>query len=435
MSNIIESNCDTTQLDCAQIKNSQPCSNDSDDCVNGITKALIIALFTRPLDRKFITELESNIVKFINSDARTVNLETMNSYHRFLSYKVADYHELKHTVLRKDDTPAIVLYKDTIAPMTLKLPLLKDLKLEDYSTVLISSTLEKITLNDPDGFNKQLPSKTTILKNKKVKLLKRSGKLTSNLENEKDKPSIPTIQKQEAMVISPNNLSQDSIDSLEEQRLRKEKEYEETKLKIFNDNKDVNYHNEDSEDDDINLKAENQSFKEKKNERDIEEHIWGQIEGSIPKISDDDSPRYYKPKSTKQNKDLKNPRYNNYNLKQEDGYSNMIPSNPVYPSYPVYGEYPTLPMGQTYQQYIPQMRFSPPLNGYDFQKSVPFMNYQPQQGTGFYNGYNIPMNGYGVPYNGPSYNVPPPVLNKNQPKGKNYSNDNRTPSGNGYPNK
>jgi len=431
MSNKIEYHTNATQND------GQSDNNTSEYCTNGIATPLLLALFTRPLDRKFIIELESNISGFIDSDARTVNLDTMNSYHRFLSYKVADYHELKHTILRKDETPAIVLYKDTIAPMTMKLPLLKDLKQEDFSTEILSATLEKVTLNDSNDSDTQLSAKNLILKNKKVKLLKRSGKRLSIEENDKNKKDIPSIQKLETVEVLSNNLSQDSISSLEEQRLQKEKEYEETKLKIFNDNQDINSHDEDCDDYKESCKEVNSNLTREKSERDIEENIWGQVEGSIPNIGTNDSPQYYKSKPSKWTSDIKNSKYNNYNCRQDTGYSGGMPLNPMYPSYPTHNEYQGYPLGTVDLQYMQQIMFSPPLNGYNFQNPVPYMSYQPQQRNTMYNGYNIPINGYGVPYNRPppsSSSSSSSSFNKNQSKKKIYGNDTRTPSGNGYPN-
>ena len=400
-------------------------SDSQDD--NCLTAGLLVALFTKPMDREFIIKIEDNVVGFINSNERTISLKTMNSYQRFLSYKVADYHNLKHTILRNDENSAIVLYKETLLSQKVKEPLLKDLQQDEYTEILISETLKDVHITDSQEINPAVKeSTTTVPKNKKFKILKRKENDTLTEIPEKTDKYEQEDNAKEVSEDTAKCLSQDSVSSLEEQRLQKEKEYEEKKLKIFRDHRyGPESENNSSESSDKTRLESNEKDSGIDQQDDFEEHIWGPVEGSIKNRSQEDIPKYYVSNSNKEKNHPKYANRSNYSQRDLNGIPVGVPPQPMYPTFPVYGEYQTFPVGIPGQQYVQPMVYVQPQNAYGFQGQVPYVNYQMHQGVPQYQRYPVAVNGYGSPYMHQEY-----VPNRNQPRKKNWNKKNSTQEGN-----
>ncbi|SCU92652.1 LAMI_0E11430g1_1 [Lachancea mirantina] len=90
-----------------------------------LTPALLVALFERPHDRYFITQLETSLISFMDSEASSLQLKPMNSYYRLLAHQVAEYHGLRHTLSKKEI--CIVMFKDTFFVRNRNQPLLSEL--------------------------------------------------------------------------------------------------------------------------------------------------------------------------------------------------------------------------------------------------------------------------------------------------------------------
>lgn len=410
-------NNDDMGLDDQQLN---PVQNESHD-ESCLTAGLLVALFTKPMDREFIMKIEDSVIGFINSNERTISLKTMNSYQRFLSYKVADYHNLRHTILRNDENSAIVLYKETLMSQGVNEPLLKDLRQEDYSEILISETLKDVSITDSQEINTQVKESTSTLpKNKKFKILKRKGKDPSTDLPEKDDKYELEDNFKEVSEDTTKCLSQDSVSSLEEQRLQKEKEYEEKKLKIFRDHQYGPQGEDNIGEDSDKTRPESNGENTVNNQQDeFEEHIWGPIEGSIKTRSQHDIPKYYVSNS---NKDRSHPKYVNrshYPQTEVNGNPVSVPPQPMYPTFPVYGEYQAFPVGIPGQHYVQPMIYVQPQNAYGFQGQVPYVNYPVHQGIPQYQRYPVAMNVYGS-----SYMHQESVSNRNQSRKKNWNKKN-----------
>lgn len=180
-----------------------------------LTPAMHTALFHKPHDRQFVVELEDAIVSFIESNAESYELRPMNSYYRLLSHQIAEYHNLKHALARTHDN-CVIIFKGEAFERRSERPLLQQLQ----PMLMASPTLEPLV--------PMIPSQE-IKNGKKYKILKRreeqDGATTSLTMDDKDS----TIELQSY----PN----DSETTLEQQRIEREKQYEQRKQEIFDSNK------------------------------------------------------------------------------------------------------------------------------------------------------------------------------------------------------
>ncbi|CAR28510.1 ZYRO0F05676p [Zygosaccharomyces rouxii] len=201
----------------------------------GLTPAMITALFHKPHDRQFVVELENSVASFVASNAESYELRPMNSYYRLLSHQVAEYHNLKHALARTQDNCVIIFKGDGFENIQGK-PLLQN--------------LQPMGLG-PYGCTNTNASNTT--NNKRYRILKRRdgqsqsdkiGDTNTDTPNNNNNNVIKPEAGQQGADNKEND--EDTNASLEQQRLEKEKQYEQRKQEIFSTPK------KNSDDDDDN---------------------------------------------------------------------------------------------------------------------------------------------------------------------------------------
>lgn len=180
-----------------------------------LTPAMHTALFHKPHDRQFVIELEDAIVSFIESNAESYELRPMNSYYRLLSHQIAEYHNLKHALARTHDNCVIIFKGETFEKSSDK-PLLQQLQ----PMLMASPTLEPLVSILPSQESKN---------GKKYKILKR--------REEQDAANTSLTPEDEDSSVDLQSYSNDSEATLEQQRIKREKQYEQRKQEIFDSNK------------------------------------------------------------------------------------------------------------------------------------------------------------------------------------------------------
>ncbi|CAI4059121.1 hypothetical protein SUVZ_04G0540 [Saccharomyces uvarum] len=181
----------------------------------GLTPAMETGLFQRPQDRVFIIELENSIVSFINSNTESFQLRPMNSYYRLLSHQIAEYHNLNHVLARTQDS-CVILFKGENFQKIEGKPLLQELQR--------SKSEESVSSNENvDRSNN----------NKTFRILKR--KEVRNDNDFKTDNNIATSDKLAANPVRGQEIENDDKSStdLEQERIEKERLYEQRKQEIF----------------------------------------------------------------------------------------------------------------------------------------------------------------------------------------------------------
>ncbi|CCH61750.1 hypothetical protein TBLA_0F02080 [Henningerozyma blattae CBS 6284] len=278
------SNIDDTFIDASEtndttvscVQKSDAIERPKQDIISQLSPAMINALFEKPYDRQFIINIESLIVNFIDSNDTNLNLNPMNSYYRLLSHQIAQYHNLKH-ILKKFNTTTsnvdnsfLVLYKptreDTLElnsknskeadiPLVISptLPLLKDLVLPSSSpnsdnTSNTVSNSSDLPTGSSSSSNNNATSFTT--SSKKFKILKRQNSSNTNISGNSTDTNDTTTDtiipnSNNATITNDNTTTElssssqtlnNTANSLELQRMEKEKNYEKLKQKIFDSN-------------------------------------------------------------------------------------------------------------------------------------------------------------------------------------------------------
>ncbi|CAI4057815.1 hypothetical protein N7582_000941 [Saccharomyces uvarum] len=180
----------------------------------GLTPAMETGLFQRPQDRVFIIELENSIVSFINSNTESFQLRPMNSYYRLLSHQIAEYHNLNHVLARTQDS-CVILFKGENFQKIEGKPLLQELQ---------HSKLEE-SVSSNENVDRSNNNKTfRILKRKEV----------CNDNDSKRDNNIATSDKLANPVRGQKVENDDkSSTDLEQERIEKERLYEQRKQEIF----------------------------------------------------------------------------------------------------------------------------------------------------------------------------------------------------------
>ncbi|QHS72057.1 Rbs1p [Saccharomyces paradoxus] len=181
----------------------------------GLTPAMEAGLFQKPQDRIFIIELENSIVSFINSNTESFQLRPMNSYYRLLSHQIAEYHNLNHVLARTQDS-CVILFKGENFQKIEGKPLLQELQLSKKPEESVSSSESIDKSNNNRIFR--------ILKRKEVNN-DRDSKTDGNVSNNKLTADFDKDQKVET--------DDKSSTDLEQERIEKERLYEQRKQEIF----------------------------------------------------------------------------------------------------------------------------------------------------------------------------------------------------------
>lgn len=333
-----------------------------------LSPALLIALFKKPNDRMFVLQLESSIVTFINSDDQTFTLNPMNSYFRLLSHQVAAYHNLKHTFSRSNDNKSILLYKGTAGQKSVRLPLLQDLKANSFDLTTLPNISDNLVENLIIGTGNSIKSPST-QSVKKFKILKREK---SEIEIDVEYTSQTEVNKSVSATNSESEKDtfiSESTPSLEAQRMIKEKQYEEAKLKIFNGDagsKDGAIISSISLEKSFDLpKSEYSVIDEREQPQSSpvpSKFIRNNNIKHIRQETSDKMNQYYEQNINK----TQNPYYN-FN-RHNNGYPVVFSINPSYP------QYPGMMQCQGYLQSTP---YIPNGNGYIYQGQSQNFNYQP----------------------------------------------------------
>ena len=343
-----------------------------------IPDSLLMALFRKPNDRMFITQLEQSIIRFINSENQTLSLNPMNSYYRFLSYQVAGYHDLRHTVSRSNDAGNIVLYKGSMTQKSIKAPLLRELQEKNFDIKSIENA--KVTQSNIDNNGISADEKTVSVNKpvKKFKILKRDAQ-QSVLNSIGQPETVDKVEVTDNHVDLKNNDLAEQKEDLEKQRYLKEKQYEEAKLKIFNKEQsafDGENHDE---------LVEKETFISS----DPTSEFWGPIEGERAIPRDDDTPQYYRQNVPK----------NGLN-KTGKSMNNITSRSNIYQTvqYPQLNGNPCIPqllnnMPGQQQQFLNHNGNMSPQYGYQYPVQMENPNFQP----GYY-----PPQQYGHQYNYPT---------------------------------
>ncbi|CAI1889874.1 hypothetical protein SEUBUCD650_0D00640 [Saccharomyces eubayanus] len=189
----------------------------------GLTPAMETGLFQRPQDRVFIIELENSIVSFINSNTESFQLRPLNSYYRLLSHQIAEYHNLNHVLARTQDS-CVILFKGENFQKIEGKPLLQE--------------LQQSKSEEPASSNENIDRSNN---NKTFRILKR--KEVRNDNDSKTDNNIATSDKLATNPVSSQKIENDDKSStdLEQERIEKERIYEQRKQEIFdklNNNED-----------------------------------------------------------------------------------------------------------------------------------------------------------------------------------------------------
>lgn len=192
----------------------------------GLTSAMVTALFKKPNDRLFLIQLENNIITFMDSNMDAFELQPMNSYYRLLSYQVAQYYKLKHSLANAQQA-SVILYKECGCKRDLEKPLLQELEIEQFK--------RQLNLTEHHLTNPNIDSKPA----RRFKILKRAPISNSDTKELINSVSVSTskMEKPEEVHDKVEKLTTVTLSeknqSLEEQRIEKERQYEMAKMKIF----------------------------------------------------------------------------------------------------------------------------------------------------------------------------------------------------------
>ncbi|CAI4057179.1 hypothetical protein SKDZ_04G0540 [Saccharomyces kudriavzevii ZP591] len=183
----------------------------------GLTPAMETGLFQKPQDRIFIIELENSIVSFINSNTESFQLRPMNSYYRLLSHQIAEYHNLNHVLARTQDS-CVILFKGENFQKGEGKPLLQELQLSKKSEELVFSNENIERSNNSKIFR--------ILKRKEVRN-DSDFKLDSGIDRSDNKLAASSDKGRKV------EADDKSSTDLEQERIEKERLYEQRKQEIF----------------------------------------------------------------------------------------------------------------------------------------------------------------------------------------------------------
>lgn len=374
----------------------------SSKSTRNIPDSLLIALFRKPNDRMFITQLEQSIIRFINSENQTLNINPVNSYYRLISYQVADYHDLRHTVSRSKDSCNIVLFKGSMTQKMIDDPLLRELQEKNFDIGNISS-VQNTPMNPQSDENVvesgNAPTPKPI---RKFKILKREVLKTTDSKTDSNESPQKEETKEDSISPSNSSLPGPNVD-LEMQRIQREREYEEAKQKIFNrDQKPV----------DFNESDDNAQEGEAYVSNDPTNDLWGPIEGARAIRRDDDTPQYVRQGPTR-NEYYKGNIPVELTAKTNSYQSAQYPQLNGYPfaAYPVNNNF-----GGQQQSFPYQGTYIPPNNGYQYSSQMTYPNYQP----GYYNPQQ-----YGYQFNNDNSDIPPQGNQATSNKRSTYNDTNK----------
>lgn len=183
----------------------------------GLTPAMETGLFQKPQDRIFIIELENSIVSFINSNTESFQLRPMNSYYRLLSHQIAEYHNLNHVLARTQDS-CVILFKGENFQKIEGKPLLQELQLNKKPEECTSSSESIEKSNNNRIFR--------ILKRKEVGN-ECDYKIDGNTRTPNSNLTANSNKDQKIEIDDKSNTD------LEQERIEKERLYEQRKQEIF----------------------------------------------------------------------------------------------------------------------------------------------------------------------------------------------------------
>lgn len=179
-----------------------------------LSPAMRTALFHKPHDRQFIVDLENSILSFIESNAESYQLRPMNSYYRLLSHQIAEFHGLKHALARAHDNCVIIFKGDQFRAT-------KGGRLLQHLGPASPKSDESSKSSSPVGGSQNPDAKS----GRRYRILKRQGDLQDCVT--------PPSEEDCELDTNAQNDANDSVANLENQKIERERRYEQRKQEIF----------------------------------------------------------------------------------------------------------------------------------------------------------------------------------------------------------